>query len=94
MPYKDRDKQKQAQKESRDRRKAVLDAIKSVPCMDCGGSFPPICMDFDHRDPAEKKFTIGQHSAIVNLNDLMTEIDKCDIVCANCHRIRHLELST
>jgi hypothetical protein len=69
------------------KRRQWLNSIKNVPCGDCGGIFPPECMDFDHRDPSKKKFTIGS-SIKIGLKHILDEIDKCDIVCANCHRLR------
>ena len=74
-------------------RRSFLDSIKDLPCQDCGGSFPPECMDFDHRDPELKSFGIGRDSA-VSVNDpeamrtLMLEVSKCDLICSKCHRIR------
>ena len=63
--------------------------VKSVPCMDCGNSFPPVAMDFDHR-PGDGKFK--DISLLVNgaysIARIDAEIAKCDIVCSNCHRIR------
>jgi len=36
--------------------KAWTNSHKTKPCMDCGGTFDPVCMDFDHReDQAERK---------------------------------------
>ena len=59
----------------------------NTPCADCGDIFPAVCMDFDHRDPTTKSFTISQ--GLSNLpTTIMTEMAKCDIVCSNCHRIR------
>lgn len=59
-----------------------------MPCMDCGGSFPIICMDFDHVR-GEK---VGNVADLVKKNKpfdvILAEIAKCDVVCANCHRIR------
>lgn len=55
------------------------------PCYDCGGMFPPECMDFDHL--RDKKFTIGQ-ATCRPLEELRQEIDKCQLVCSNCHRVR------
>jgi hypothetical protein len=55
--------------------------------MDCGGTFPPECMDFDHRPGEKKLFGIGQ-GLRRKLEALLAEIAKCDLVCANCHRIR------
>lgn len=70
-----------------DSARALIAAAKDHPCADCGGRFPIVCMDFDHRDPSTKSFTIAgalsrSHSA------LLAEIAKCDVVCANCHRLR------
>lgn len=65
-------------------REAIREA-KNRPCADCGGSFPPVCMDFDHR--GDKKFNLGQYGKR-SIETLMAEIAKCDVVCANCHRIR------
>lgn len=69
-------------------RREWLDDIKNVPCMDCGSSFPACAMDFDHRDPLVKKYSIGSALMDTTIDELITEISKCDIVCANCHRIR------
>src|SRR5436190_19467042 len=67
---------------------ALLHLLKDKPCADCDGKFDPICMDFDHRDPAQKSFTIGTCRASVGLARLIAEATKCDVVCANCHRLR------
>jgi hypothetical protein len=67
--------------------KKIIQEAKSVPCVDCGGSFPWYCMDFDHRPGEVKSFGVSglywKSSGAVR-----AEIAKCDIVCANCHRIR------
>lgn len=82
------EKQKRNRRAHTARRRLVLNAIKSKPCTDCGHSFDPVCMDFDHRDPSTKKFTIASNIASITLEVLLDEIAKCDIVCANCHRLR------
>lgn len=66
-----------------------IDAAKSVPCKDCGGTFPTYCMDFDHVRGV-KILNIGAATGTwaSNLPKLREEIAKCDIVCSNCHRIR------
>lgn len=54
----------------------------------CGKQFPHYVMDLDHRDPNEK---VAAVAAIINRGSwrlLLAEIEKCDIVCANCHRER------
>lgn len=57
--------------------------------MDCKQSFPYYVMDFDHRDPSKKEANVGSlRRDGASLEALKTEIAKCDIVCANCHRVR------
>lgn len=68
-------------------KKHQLVVFKGSKCHDCGNSFPDCCYDFDHRDPNEKSFTIGVKMWLP-IEDLMAEANKCDLVCANCHRIR------
>lgn len=57
--------------------------------MDCGRTFPPHGMDFDHRDPKTKSFrlTVG-NTYLKNRAALEAEVAKCDVICGNCHRIR------
>ena len=68
---------------------AWLRDVRRRPCDDCGESFPPYVMDFDHRDPSKKLFAITTGSAhLMSREKLITEIEKCDVVCANCHALR------
>jgi hypothetical protein len=56
--------------------------------MDCGGTFSPECMDFDHKS-GEKVNNVG--TMVVrgwNRARVLAEIAKCELVCANCHRTR------
>jgi hypothetical protein len=78
---------KAANQRMMDRNKAIVVKAKSVPCTDCGGTFPVCCMDFDHREPHLKSHTIS-HMTLVTEAALRAEMAKCDVVCANCHRIR------
>ena len=71
----------------REKQKEFLDSLKNKPCTDCGLTFPPCCMDFDHRDPTTKIKGVSQ-MVCFKLERLMEEISKCDLVCSNCHRIR------
>lgn len=59
--------------------------LKGAPCADCGQTFPWYVMDFDHVR-GEKSFAISE--GVVSLKKLEAEAAKCDVVCANCHRIR------
>lgn len=69
--------------------KAWMIEIKSKPCRDCKGSFPVCCMDFDHRVGTTKSYNVGSMFAHHYARKLIeTELEKCDLVCSNCHRIR------
>jgi hypothetical protein len=73
--------------ESRASRKAYISEYKAThPCVDCGES-DPVVLDFDHRDPAEKSFAISS-ARNTSMRQLIAEIAKCDVRCANCHRRR------
>lgn len=65
----------------------VNELKSSTPCADCGNKFPAICMDFDHqRDKVEEVSRLVANGEKWDV--IQAEIDKCEIVCANCHRIR------
>ena len=68
----------------------IREKIKSIkessPCADCNQHFPYYVMDFDHR--GDKSFTIANNVYRKSWSTIEQEIDKCEIVCANCHRIR------
>ena len=57
-------------------------------CADCGLKIPhPEVYDFDHRPGVHKVAKVAQ-MRLGNMAALVAEIEKCDVVCANCHRIR------
>lgn len=67
-----------------------VNELKSSPCVDCGGTFPTVCMDFDHvPERGPKGWNVGSMVSHGYSRELiLSEIAKCDLVCANCHRIR------
>src|ERR1700674_3406118 len=68
---------------------ALLRDLRKGPCADCGKVFEPHQMDFDHRNPADKLFRLTEGRAmLLSRARLFSEIGKCDVVCANCHRLR------
>lgn len=74
-------------KERRIETRNYISSLKSKPCTDCGISYPPYVMDFDH----VRGVKLMEVAHITNLRDttkLHAEIEKCDLVCANCHRER------
>lgn len=60
--------------------------LENSICADCGISYPPHILDFDHL--RDKKFQIGRGSKSQSLEAIINEMSKCEIVCANCHRHR------
>lgn len=65
---------------------ALIDSIKSGPCQDCGRVLPPLCMDLDHvRGEKVAKLSLMKCR---KTHVILTEAAKCDLVCANCHRVR------
>lgn len=66
---------------------------ENEPCTDCGRHFPHYVMDYDHVR-GNKKRAISRMSGEHSWNHLIEELDKCDLVCANCHRIREWQRGT
>lgn len=68
-----------------DKQRVWLHGLKAeVGCHICGES-DPVCLDFHHKDPEEKLFTIGMSSGRKR-SVLLSEIAKCEVLCSNCHR--------
>jgi hypothetical protein len=81
--------QAEAQIERRrlDNRRRVRLYLLSHPCVDCGEA-DPLVLDLDHRDPEEKVQAVTWLARRKPWSIVAAEIDKCDVRCANCHRIR------
>jgi hypothetical protein len=80
-------------KKSIESRRRWLDSLKDRPCKKCDGKFPPHVMDWHHRDRTTKRFTLGRGSFRHSREILLIEIEKCDLLCSNCHRIVEYEKS-
>ena len=66
--------------------------FKNKPCLDCGKEYPFYVMDLDHRDFRTKVENVSRmFTRNWSLDKIKIEAQKCDIVCANCHRIIHCE---
>ncbi len=72
----------------RKKAREFVDNLKSLPCLDCKVQYAPYVMHFDHRDAALKKFNIGNMVSHQTFKQILEEVQKCDVVCANCHAIR------
>jgi len=64
----------------------------NLKCGKCGESFGA-CLEFHHRNPSKKEYSI---STMIGrgwpFSKIEEEMDKCDILCANCHRKLHAKL--
>ena len=71
----------------RERKLQAIEYLGGV-CKKCGGEFHPAVYEFHHRNPAEKD---RDPSKLLQLKweKVTEELDKCDLLCANCHRIEH-----
>lgn len=74
-------------KPGRRRIRVFLNELKTrTPCCDCNSFFQACQMDFDHvrgikTSAVSEMLWMGKEA-------VRTEINKCDLVCANCHRVR------
>jgi hypothetical protein len=87
MPYKDRKNLYAAQKRHRIKIRAKLLAFLSdKACIDCGEK-DPVVLDFDHHDSKNKFKDVSKMlSGHYSWKSVESEIIKCEIRCANCHR--------
>lgn len=78
------------EREWRDALKRRMIAYRGGKCSRCGltpaAAEHIAVFEFHHRDPADKEFNVaGNYTRSWRV--LQAELDKCDLVCANCHRV-------
>jgi len=102
VAYKDRETQRVYQREWHKRNKKprsqqggiitkrnlVIDA-KDNPCELCNTKYHPRVMHFHHRDPSTKIASVSALERRASIQMLKDEIDKCALLCANCHAEVH-----
>ena len=107
MPSKDREKIRQYEREwykkNKDKRQACnekwqqkqiaayQELKKNLFCSFCKES-DPVCLEFHHTDPKQKDMAVSVAAARFSTKRLMREIEKCVVLCANCHRKEHAKL--
>jgi hypothetical protein len=75
-------------KRYRDENRPLLrEYLRAHPCVDCGET-DIVLLDFDHRDPATKRYLVVVLALHKPWSRVLAEIAKCDVRCANCHRRR------
>ncbi|GAA0204973.1 homing endonuclease associated repeat-containing protein [Halobaculum roseum] len=84
---------------SLDRRQKLREWLREVKrnrggCRECGESDPQ-CLDFHHRNAAEKDLDVNKTVPFGWSRDrIRAEVDKCDLLCANCHTLEHSDRHT
>jgi hypothetical protein len=59
------------------------------PCTDCSVFYPYYVMQYDHRPEHQKLFNVSKYKDFTNdITVVKVEMEKCDLVCANCHMTR------
>jgi hypothetical protein len=75
---------------TKDYNRSLVQQIKENNSCNICGETRFYCLDFHHRDPSTKKDTVCnliRHG--YSTQTIKEEIDKCDIICSNCHRKEH-----
>lgn len=62
---------------------------KGGKCINCGYNKYIGALEFHHRDPTKKEFGIANHNLRKFDDRIKLELDKCELLCANCHREAH-----
>lgn len=71
--------------------KARAIAHKGGRCQSCGYDRCDSALEFHHRNPAEKDFSLS-HVGTANFEKIKAELEKCDLMCVNCHREVHAQV--
>ena len=81
--------------QSRERtdRKARLVELHGGKCLLCGYSKCVAALEFHHRDPKTKVFELSKSNLLRRWDVVLAEVEKCDLLCANCHRELEEELA-
>lgn len=66
---------------------------KGGKCQVCGYNKYLGALDFHHLNPSEKDFTIARRKSSILDDEVRAELDKCALICSNCHREEHGRLA-
>ena len=76
-------------KERRLKTKLKCIEYKGGECISCGYSKCPWCLCFHHTDPGQKDFDISRGTSYCDWETIRRELDKCLLLCTNCHGELH-----
>ena len=63
----------------------ILNELKVNGCAICGYNKCNASLDFHHTNPKDKKFLINNNKCSMNITLLIEEVNKCILLCRNCH---------
>ena len=63
---------------------------RTLKCTNCNFSHPA-ALDFHHTDPSKKENIVSNLISEGRFSAAMEEVQKCIVLCANCHRVHHYE---
>ena len=87
MPFKNHQDQIRYIKDRRTRRRAEAIELKGGKCENCG--YAGLALVFHHRNPSEKSMSLDVRAFTRSMEVLLPELEKCDLLCANCHIEHH-----
>ena len=76
----------------REKLKLLAVEYKGGECEVCGYKKCVNALEFQHIDPNEKEFGVGENGYTRSIEAIKKELDKCILVCSNCHREIHAGL--
>ena len=71
-------------------KEVIVDYFGGI-CTRCGNKFPDVCFDLHHIDPLGKEFGVASMLNKSSIASIADEAMKCELICANCHRIHHFQ---
>ena len=91
MPYRDPVRAQAAVKKRRKKLKQMAIEHKGGKCAACGYCKCVGALEFHHLNPSEKEFGLSTRGLTRSWEKTKAEVDKCVLLCANCHREAHVQ---
>lgn len=89
-----KDRQSRCKKELIERNKKIVEEARSSGCQVCGYNRCKKALEFHHKSSIEKDASISKAIRLWGTKKLADEIQKCILLCANCHREVHDNMIT
>lgn len=90
-----RDRQEYFNERRRQRKRLIRSLKQDKSCVKCGYKEHPEILQFHHKDPSTKDFDFsGSEIGNLSLKKILNEVDKCELLCPNCHFWLHYQEST